>query len=155
MDPLDLQALTTPSRSVRSQGVNSNPMKRLGRLLLFAIGIGAVTWLVRERVLAPAPVDTSPAPGFRTGSRKGEAPDPGDPVSGDGAADEPAIDEPAIDDLTLIVGVGPTYRDRLTAAGVTTLAELAGADPERLAEQVGAGPGAVAGWVEQARERTT
>jgi predicted flap endonuclease-1-like 5' DNA nuclease len=158
-------------------------MRRLAKLLGFAIGIGAVTWLVRERVLTPAPVDASPAPGFRTGPHPSDptpgdpdsedphpgttpspdagarGPDVGEPATGDTAADDsPAqvseADHPD-DDLTVVVGIGPAYRDRLAAAGITTLADLAAADPEHLADHVGAGAGVVADWVEQARERTT
>lgn len=38
------------------------------------------------------------------------------------------------DDLTEIKGIGPTYARRLSAAGITTFAELAAASPDRLRE---------------------
>ncbi len=38
------------------------------------------------------------------------------------------------DDLTEIKGIGPTYAKRLTAAGITTFAQLAAASPDHLRE---------------------
>ena len=47
--------------------------------------------------------------------------------------DEADADETAAPDLTDVAGVGPAYADRLRAAGVETVADLAAADPVVLA----------------------
>ena len=43
----------------------------------------------------------------------------------------------AVDDFTRIVGIGPTFNQRLQAAGIRTYAELAGKTPEEIAAAIG------------------
>jgi predicted flap endonuclease-1-like 5' DNA nuclease len=43
----------------------------------------------------------------------------------------------APDDFTRIVGIGPTFNQRLQAAGVRTFAELADKSPEEIAAVIG------------------
>lgn len=53
-----------------------------------------------------------------------------------------------------VKGIGPAYAERLEAAGVETVADLAATDPEALAETTGLGAGRVSGWIERAESRT-
>ena len=56
------------------------------------------------------------------------------------------------DDLTVIRGIGPTNRDRLNRAGITSVSQLARSSPEQIREALGAkARGAeVEAWIEQA-----
>jgi len=57
------------------------------------------------------------------------------------------------DDLTAIKGIGPTFARRLTDAGFTSFAALAGATPDRLREVTKAPPMASPDdWIAQARQ---
>jgi predicted flap endonuclease-1-like 5' DNA nuclease len=53
--------------------------------------------------------------------------------------------------LRSIDGIGPAYSERLSDAGLTTVDELARADPERVAVSVGVSPKRVYRWTAQAR----
>jgi polyhydroxyalkanoate synthase len=66
-------------------------------------------------------------------------------------ADTPA-EPPDRDDLTAITGIGPTYAERLRAAGYTSAAALADADPAALIEATGAPEARVRDWIEQAHD---
>lgn len=57
------------------------------------------------------------------------------------------------DPVDAISGIGPAYRERLEAAGVETLADLAAADAASLAEATDIGEGRIAGWIDRARHR--
>ena len=57
------------------------------------------------------------------------------------------------DDLTAIKGIGPTFAKRLTEAGFTSFASLAGASPDHLREVTKAPPMANPDeWIAQARQ---
>ncbi len=57
------------------------------------------------------------------------------------------------DDLTAIKGIGPTFAKRLTEAGLTTYAAVAGASAEQLREVTKAPPMADPDeWIAQARD---
>lgn len=90
----------------------------------------------------------------------------GTPVSDDptatGEEDRPAEDDgtdtaspspggSADLDVDAVTGVGPTYAERLRAAGVDTVGELALSDPSRLADETDIEPGRVANLVRRAR----
>jgi len=58
-------------------------------------------------------------------------------------------------DLRSIDGIGPAYDERLRGAAITTVAQLATADPERLAREIEVSPKRVCRWTTQAvRERS-
>lgn len=60
----------------------------------------------------------------------------------------------AEDDLTRLHGIGPVFARRLNAAGITTFALLAAADPHRLLEITGAKPWQAIDpqtWIDEAR----
>ena len=52
-----------------------------------------------------------------------------------------------------IDGIGPTYAERLEAAGIRTVADLAGSDAGTVAEAAEAGESRAADWIEQAQSR--
>ena len=113
-------------------------MKRLARVggVLVGIGAGVVAalWLLKDKITgpAPAPVQPADAPRFRV------AP-PTAPAAGG-------------DDLTRVKGIGPVYSARLADVGISSFADLAGADPATVAERVDAAETQVAGWISQARD---
>jgi polyhydroxyalkanoate synthase len=82
----------------------------------------------------------------------------GDRAGGEaGVSDDEAV-EPETSDVgaTLedVTGIGEAYATRLRDAGVTSVADLAAADPAHLAGDVAVGVERVRSWVEQARELT-
>lgn len=60
-----------------------------------------------------------------------------------GTAESPSVEE--------IKGIGPTYANRLEAAGIETVADIAAADVAEVADAAQAGEGRVSDWVERAR----
>jgi predicted flap endonuclease-1-like 5' DNA nuclease len=89
------------------------------------------------------------------------------PVDGAGAA-EPAeaesedettaehgtvADEGTAESPDVIKGIGPAYADRLSEAGVDSVADLAAADADDLAGAIGLSPKRVGRWIERARDR--
>lgn len=67
----------------------------------------------------------------------------------------PPPPEAVPDDLTEIKGIGPVYAGRLRDEGIGTFERLVAADADTVAAATGASPEAAAGWIEQARDRTT
>lgn len=55
--------------------------------------------------------------------------------------------------LEEIKGIGPAYADRLAAAGVGSVQELAQADASALDEETGIGEGRIETWIERAAAR--
>jgi polyhydroxyalkanoate synthase len=55
--------------------------------------------------------------------------------------------------VEIISGIGPAYAERLHAAGVESVSDLAAADPAHLAGDIDVGVERVRRWVETARER--
>jgi predicted flap endonuclease-1-like 5' DNA nuclease len=66
-------------------------------------------------------------------------------------AEEPT-DAETTPDLDDIKGLGPTYRDRLHGAGITSVAALADEDPERVADAANAPESRAREWVDRAKE---
>lgn len=67
--------------------------------------------------------------------------------------DPAAATESAGDPVTDISGIGPAYSERLANADITTVSELADADPAELASQADISETRLTGWIEDARER--
>lgn len=84
------------------------------------------------------------------GSDRSEAP----AQSGrDGGAGSPSdTDRGPSDDVEAIDGIGSAYADRLETAGVTSVAELATADPDELAGAIDVSSKLTRNWVGQARK---
>lgn len=112
-------------------------MKRSAKAASIVIGVGAglaaVAWMLKDRLIRPVPAPAAESPAFRV------APPPA----------EPRRDA---DDLTEIRGIGPVFKARLAAAGVSRFDELGRLDPDRVAEIAGVTAGRAAEWVEQARK---
>ena len=112
-------------------------MKRVTRVTGIVIGVGAavaaVAWMLRDRIARqqPAPAAAS-APAFRV------AP-PASPARSDA------------DDLAAIHGIGPVFKARLAAAGISRFDELAAAKADRLAEIAGVPESRAREWIDQAR----
>jgi predicted flap endonuclease-1-like 5' DNA nuclease len=67
-----------------------------------------------------------------------------EPSSEAAPADSPSIEE--------IKGIGPTYAERLGAAGIETVADIAAADPADVAEAAETGENRAGDWVERAQD---
>jgi len=52
-----------------------------------------------------------------------------------------------------IKGIGPTYSDRLAAAGIETVPQLAAADPATVADAAQTGTTKAANWIDRAQAR--
>ncbi|MFO7547886.1 MAG: DUF4332 domain-containing protein [Acidimicrobiia bacterium] len=114
-------------------------MKTVTKVLGVLGGVAAVVWAMRDRFISvTAPREPEPptfrvvAPPTPPAAREGVDPDPGD--------------------LTRVKGIGPAIADRLEAAGVSSLAQLAGADPEVLAKATAITAERIRGWQEQASQ---
>jgi predicted flap endonuclease-1-like 5' DNA nuclease len=64
---------------------------------------------------------------------------------------EPAA-EGSSDPVTELNGIGPAYGDRLAAAGVETVADLAAADPDELEAETDISASRIEDWVDAAAE---
>lgn len=122
----------------------NRPVKTLLRVGGLVVGIGAVVWALKDRLLPAPQIPEEPPPRFRGGATSPET------TSGnESAADESA---PATDDLTVIKGIGPAYADRLRSAGFTSLAALAGATPAAVSAAGRVSEGVAATWIERAAD---
>ncbi len=111
-------------------------MKRLARILGVVGGVVAVVWAMRDRLISiTAPREPEP-PRFRVVT----------PPSSPGAVPPPS----GSDDLTEIVGIGPVFADRLTAAGISRFVDLARAGAERAADIAGVPVSRAESWISQA-----
>lgn len=75
----------------------------------------------------------------------GDAPAEDDNGEGSVGADGESVEK--------IKGIGPTYRDRLEASGLGTVAELAASDAETVAEVSQTSEGRAAEWIKRAKNR--
>jgi predicted flap endonuclease-1-like 5' DNA nuclease len=102
-------------------------VKNLLRVAGVVAGLGAAAWALRDRMLPPPEIHDEPPPKFRPGG--------------------------GADDLTLIKGIGPVYRDRLTQSGIHSFADLGSADPDDVAEIAGTSVPAAEVWVQSAQSQ--
>jgi predicted flap endonuclease-1-like 5' DNA nuclease len=112
-------------------------MKRLARFIAIAAAAAGITWWIRERAVPMPQTPEEHPPHFRTAPR---------PPSGP----QPDVKTPDGDDLAVIKGIGPVYRERLAAAGVTTFAQLVAADAATLATTVEVSVTLMEDWQRQA-----
>ena len=111
-------------------------MKRITKVSGIVIGLGAavaaVAWMLRDRIAKQQPVAATPAAPFRVSP-------PVVTLRGDA------------DDLSAVRGIGPVFKARLAAAGISRFDELAAAAPDRLAKIAGVPLARAEEWVDQAR----
>ena len=107
-------------------------MKRLIKLIWWAAVLGAVAWMLRDR-LVPGPETAQ-----ETSSRFAAPP-------------TPASDAGAGDDLEAVKGIGPVYAARLAEHGISTFARLAAADAADLSDRLDVRVERIADWIDQAQ----
>lgn len=101
--------------------------KNLLRVAGVVVGLGAAAWALRDRMLPAPEIHEEPPPKFRAGG--------------------------GADDLTLIRGIGPVYRDRLTSAGIHSFSDLATATAADTAEAAGTSVAIAQDWVKSAQSQ--
>ena len=101
-------------------------MKRLVKALGVLAGLGAAVWLMRDRIVTLTVAREPEPPTFRT-------PEPAPP-----------------DDLTEINGIGPTYAERLSEAGIKRFSDLATSNSGFVSEAAGVSEARAQDWVDQA-----
>ncbi len=113
-------------------------MKRshIAGILAAAGAAVAAIWVLKNRIAAPKPVGPAepaklpPAPPAQSKTPK--------------PAGRP------VDDLAVVKGIGPVYRARLAAAGITSFGALAAADPADVAAAAQVPESRARDWVTQA-----
>lgn len=115
--------------SVVELGLMNNTAKNLIRISGVIVGLGAAAWALRDRLLPSPEIHDEEPPRFRKVSQIA----------------------PSSDDLTDIKGIGPVTAEKLTMAGVTTIAEVAGMRPEELGSTVGASVSTAEKWIASAK----
>jgi predicted flap endonuclease-1-like 5' DNA nuclease len=76
-----------------------------------------------------------------------------DTTAAEESADETPDDATASEPVEKIKGIGPTYSDRLSAAGIETVAQLADADPATVADAAQTGTTKASDWIDRAQAR--
>jgi predicted flap endonuclease-1-like 5' DNA nuclease len=97
-------------------------MKRIAKIIGFVGGVAALVWAMRDRFVSVATSREPEPPTFKI---------PGRPVE--------AVD-----------GIGPVFAQRLTAAGIETVADLAKASPDSVAEAAGVSAARARSWIDRA-----
>lgn len=103
-------------------------VSKVAKIVGFVGGIAALVWAMRDRFISVAVSREPEPPAFKN---------------------PPEADSAEVAGLESINGIGPTYADRLRAAGYTVPADLAGADPEEIAKIAGVGTTRASSWLEQ------
>ena len=101
----------------------------------------------------PAEADDQPA---EADDQPAEADETADAVEADTAepAESAAVDDGDSDEpLDSIKGIGPAYSERLTEAGIDSVAELAEGDAEAIGEAISVSPKTVSNWIDRATEK--
>lgn len=103
-------------------------MSKVAKIVGFVGGVAALVWAMRDRFISVAVSREPEPPAFKNPPRMGTAAGP---------------------QLESINGVGPTYADRLRAAGYSSAADLAGADPDEIAKVAGVSTTRARSWLDQ------
>lgn len=109
-------------------------MKKLARLVGIVGGVAAVLWAMRDRLISIAAPREPEPPKFRV-------------------VTSPPMK--AEDDLTEVVGIGPVFAARLSAAGITSFRAMVGAGVDRVAEAAEVPVSRAQGWISQASALST
>lgn len=115
-------------------------MKRLASILGVLGGIGAILWAMRDRLVSVAIPREPQPPALKAPERPQPAPTPS------------RQEEATPRTLTDVSGIGPVYATRLEAAGITSLADLAGTDDEKVAEAADVTLRRAQGWIQSAHD---
>ena len=121
----------------------NRPVKTLLRVAGLAVGIGAVVWALKDRILPAPQIPDEPPPRFRTGAG---------PETASAVAEAPGAESEGDDDLTELKGIGPAYAARLREAGFTTFSDLAAATPAAISAAGRVSESVSASWIEQAAD---
>lgn len=103
-------------------------MSKVAKIIGFVGGVVALVWAMRDRFISVAVSREPEPPAFKN---------------------PPDVGTPATSELESINGVGPTYADRLRAAGYSSPADLAGADPDEIAKFAGVSSSRARSWLDQ------
>lgn len=140
-------------------------MSRLLKVMTLAGAVGGAVWYAVKRANQPAPVEgtwqgkrhlqpvPAPEPAPPTGAEIDSEPTPAESAAeireSDVATTPPS---PTETDLTAIRGIGEVRAQELRAIGISTLGELAAADPNELSAKLDGRD--VTDWIDQARRLT-
>jgi polyhydroxyalkanoate synthase len=102
-------------------------MKKTAKFIGVIGGAAALIWAMRDRFVTVATSREPDAPQFRAVRQQG--PKPG---------------------LSAIDGIGPVFANRLEAAGLRSVSDLADASPDRVAEAAGVSATRARSWIDQA-----
>ena len=114
-------------------------MKKAFRAVGIAAGLGAVAWIMKDRLLRVPEAGDAPISGFRVPESNGDK----------APATEPASEG---DDLTKIVGIGPVYSRRLGEIGIETFEQLSAAQANDLSEKLDISADQAKDWIGQASD---
>lgn len=103
-------------------------VSKVTKIVGFVAGAVALVWAMRDRFISVAVSREPEPPAFKN---------------------PPEVGTAAISELESINGVGPTYADRLRAAGYSSAADLAGADPDEIAQLAGVSISRARSWLDQ------
>ncbi|MFD1634788.1 DUF4332 domain-containing protein [Haloplanus ruber] len=73
--------------------------------------------------------------------------------AGESTGEHDGPPEVDVESVEVIKGIGPAYAERLSAAGVESVADLAAADAEDLAPQIDLSAKRVGRWIDRAKDR--
>jgi polyhydroxyalkanoate synthase len=104
-------------------------MKKMAKFIGIIGGAAAVIWAMRDRFVTVATSREPDSPQFR------------------------AVRTGAKPDVSAIDGIGPVFANRLEAAGLRTVSDLAEASPDRVAEAAGVSANRARSWIDQARNQ--
>ncbi|WP_338741909.1 helix-hairpin-helix domain-containing protein [Haloplanus salilacus] len=111
------------------------------------------TLVDRDGAAEPAEA-AGPDGGVETELGTAEAESEGETTGEHGATDDDAAgDDGTAEPTDVIKGIGPAYADRLSKAGIDSVADLAAADADDLAEAIDLSPKRVGRWIERAQDR--
>ena len=115
-------------------------VKRAVRTVGIVAGLGAVAWLMKDRLLRVPDGGDAPISGFRVPDSNGHKA----PTSTELPAQE--------DDLTKIVGIGPVYSRRLGEMGIKSFERLSKAKASELADSLDISKDQAKDWIGQASD---
>ncbi len=103
-------------------------VSKVAKVVGFVGGVIALVWAMRDRFISVAVSREPEPPAFKNPHETGAA---------------------MVAELESIKGIGPTYADRLRAAGYTHPTDLSGADPEKIAQIAGVSATRARSWLDQ------